>query len=160
HDETNADGWFESEAPLDTLDEVEVLNVGQNTNSHEVPRASWVRDGEAWQVPLAIGPTFRLHLHGVEGPLPVVWEARVSADPSGWHSVQRATPPWLRYGAPLDEPEDGEPAWIEVRSEDGRYAGRAEVQSLVGVQDVEIECGARALLVGRVVDSSGRPVSS
>ncbi len=155
-DWTDADGWFDTGEPLDGLDEVLVLNVGTNTNSPEVPRERWQRLAGAWQVPLAIGPTFRLRFSGIEPPRAADWEARLvctGREQAGWLALRQGPPPYLRYDQPFRT--DLGKCWLEARSRDGLFDGRAEVVSLVGTQDVELSCVPRAVLRGRVVDELG-----
>ena len=161
NDQTDAGGWFDTGEPLDGLAEVMVLNVGSNTDTPEVPRERWTRLADAWQVPLAIGPTFRLRFSGVEPPPGAAWEARVTAEgrtnPS-WLSVRAGPPPYVRYDRPFDERARALPSWLEARTRDGLVEGRAELSALAGVQEVEIECSLRPVLRGRVLDERGAPL--
>lgn len=154
--------WFDTGVPLDGLDDVLVLNVGTNTNSPEVPRERWQRLERAWQVPLAIGPTFRLRFSGIIEPPPAaVWEARVMLEGRGeqrWLPVRPGKPPYLRYDLPFDEGERSLGCWLEARTRDGLVEGRGELAKLAGVQEVEVACRMRAVLRGRVLDERGAPL--
>jgi hypothetical protein len=160
NDWTDANGWFDTGDLLDGLDDLLVVNFGDNSNKSEIPKASWTRTRHAWQIPLTIGPTFRLRFRDGDVPHPGTWEARLmrESDSDGvWHGLHKGSPPYIRFGAPLRELVAGEHAWIEARSLDGLNDGRGDVSSLVGVHEVEIACRQRAVLRGRVVDEKGLP---
>jgi hypothetical protein len=160
NDWTDADGWFDTGEALDGLEEILVLNVGSNTDSPEVPRERWTRLEGAWQVPLAIGPTFRLRFSGDGEPPAAPWEARLSFAGRGqrpWRPVRAGPPPYLRFDRPFGAADGAAACWLEARSQDGLLEGRGEVTSLVGVQEVEVVCRARAVVRGRVVDAQGTP---
>ena len=129
--------------------------MGSNTDTPEVARERWTRLADAWQVPLAIGPTFRLRFSGIEPPPAAVWEARVMLAGRGeqrWLPVRPGRPPYLRYDLPFDEDELSLGCWLEARTRDGLVDGRAEVTALAGVQEVEVACRLRPVLRVRVVD--------
>lgn len=160
HDWTDAGGWFDTGDVLDELDDLLVVNLADNASSHEVPRARWTRLPNAWRVPLAIGPTYQLRFGEADVPNPEAWEARLqrkSGADDRWHRLRKGPPPYLRYDDPLRALGPGEEAWLEARSSDGLHAGRGPVTSLVGTHEVEIDCRARAVLRGRVVDENGVP---
>jgi hypothetical protein len=160
NDWTDANGWFDTGDLLDGLDDLLVVNVGENTSTHEVPKSSWTRMRHAWQMPLSIGPTFRLRFGDADVAKPEAWEARLvreSGGGDGWHRLRKGPPPYLRFGVPFPELAAGEHLWLEARSLDGLHEGTGEVTSLVGIHEVEIACRQRAVLRGRVVDESGVP---
>ena len=159
-DWTDANGWFDTGDLLDGLDDLLVVNVGSDTSSHEVPKASWTRLWYAWQVPLSIGPTFRLRFRDADVPYPETWEARLQRESDSgdqWYRLRKGPPPYLRFADPLRALGSGESVWLEARSVDGLHEGRGEVKSLVGIQEVEVDCRLRAVLRGRVVDENGAP---
>src|SRR5262245_36670179 len=161
NDWTDAGGWFDTGDALDGLDGLVVANVMMGSAStHEVERSSWTRVGTAWRVSVAIGPTYRLRFRDVEVQDAQTWEGRIQRETGAddlWHPVRKGSPPYLRYDDPLRVLVPGEEAWLEVRSTDGLHQGRGEVESLVGIHEVEINCRARAVLSGRVVDEAGLP---
>lgn len=159
---TDAQGWFDTGEALDELDEVDVLNVARSGSVHEVPRERWTKLADGWQVPLAIGPTYRLRLFGLSEPIRGPWEGRLMREPRDdmrWMPLEAGALPYLRYDAPVSEREDAGALWVEVRSLDGLHEGRGDARSLVGVQEVEIACRERAVVRGRVVDARGTPCS-
>lgn len=160
NDWTDADGWFDTGDALDELEDLVVVNLSDDASTHEVPKERWTRLGNAWRVPLAIGPTYRLGFPGVEVPDPETWEARIRRESGAddrWHRLRGGPPPYLRYVDPLRTLGPGEMAWLEVRSRDGLQEGLGVVTSLVGIHEVAIACRARAVLRGRVVDENGVP---
>jgi len=160
NDWTDADGWFDTGDELDGLEELLVLNVAHNTNTYEVPRERWTRLVDGWRVPLAIGPTFRLRFTGLDDPAAFSWEGRLRQERGGedrWHPASEGPLPYLRYDQAILGLDPGAPMWLEVRSQDALFAGRGTVRSLRGIQGVHVECRARAVLCGRVVDERGLP---
>lgn len=162
HAWTDAQGWFDAGTPLEEHAEVLVLNVSQPSSTLTVPRERWTRLAHAWQVPVAIGPTFRLHITGAGDPEAKNWEARLvraTVGESRWFALPRGRPPhpFLRLDTPVRDPKAR--AWIEVRSVDGLHEGRGDVAALIGIQEVEVACLERAVLRGRVVDEHGQPRS-
>ena len=134
------------------------MNVARNGSVKEVPRERWTRSPDGWQVPLVIGPTFRLRFAGLEQKSAGPWLGRLvqGGDDGGvWMTLVDGPLPYLRYDAPMRERARDERLWVEVRSKDGLQEGRGEAYSLVGVQEVEVACRSRAVLRGRVVDEKG-----
>ncbi len=159
---TDADGRFDTGEPLDELAEIDVLNVAHNGSVKEVPRERWTRQAEGWVVPLAIGPTYRLRFLGLEKRSTATWQGRLMRrkdDGERWMTLAAGPLPFLRYDAPIDGPEPGKGLWIEVRSQDGLQEGWGEVQSTIGVQEIDVLCRSRAVLGGRVVDEKGAACS-
>src|SRR6185503_19911958 len=152
-----ANGWFDTGDALEELAELVVVNVGGDQSTHEVPRERWTRLGNGWRVPLSIGPTFRLSFVGDEAADTRDWEARLCSadDPRAvWYTARKGPPPYLRYDAPVHG--SGE-CWLEARSKDGLFEGRGNVDSLIGIHEVEIVLRECAVVCGRVVDASGAP---
>ncbi|MDP6408596.1 MAG: carboxypeptidase-like regulatory domain-containing protein [Planctomycetota bacterium] len=117
-------------------------------------------EGGVALVPLALGPTYPLDLDRPPelGALALGARLRRPTDPL-WTSaadklrpVRPGDPEWVRF-AHGDVRSGGSPdAWVlEVASPDGRWAGRAQVDAIVGVypRPVRIELRPRALLRGR-----------
>lgn len=160
NDWTDANGWFDTGDALDGLDELLVVNVARGTATHTIPRATWTRLARGWQIPFAIGPTYRLRVRGVDERVGEAWEGRLvqeEHEDERWFGLRNGSPPYLRYGDPLRGLEPSAKTWLELRSQDGLHEGRAEVHALRGVQEVEVECVARAAVFGFVFDERGTP---
>ncbi|MCP3917733.1 MAG: sigma-70 family RNA polymerase sigma factor [bacterium] len=122
-------------------------------------------------VPIEVGPTYRLDLGK---PPELALEdlvATVLAKDRTWRNYLRAvgsTPvragdrPWSRFGrSPRGTLENGPPWILEVRSTDGLWLGRGEVDSIVGIYPgaVHVELESRGRVVGQVLDTGGAPVA-
>ncbi|NOT32093.1 MAG: carboxypeptidase regulatory-like domain-containing protein [Planctomycetes bacterium] len=158
HAWTDARGRFDAGEPLDGLEELLVLNVTRSTAKHSVPRERWKRAPDGWQVPLEIGPTFRLRFQGVEVADPTSWQGRLARPErdEGWLGLRAGPPPYLRFEEPLpSSPSDA--ARLEFQSVDELLEGVAEAPGRLGIHEVVVVCRARAALRGRVLDGLGRP---
>jgi len=162
NDWTDANGWFDTGDALDGLDELLVVNVARGSTKHEVPRERWTRLARGWQIPLAIGPTYRLRVSGAGRQVWERWEGRLVQEDheDRWFGLRNGSPPFLRYGLPLKGFEPEAETWLELRSQDGLYEGRAEVHALRGVHEVEVACIARGAVFGFVLDKGGAPLAN
>jgi hypothetical protein len=160
NDWTDDKGWFDTGDVLDGLADLMVVNVSRGTARHEIPRERWTRLARGWQIPLAIGPTYRLRVHGVEDAHWDEWLGRLAQEDHAnerWLGLRSGLPPFLRFEEPPRGLAPDAPTWLELRSQDGRYEGRAEVTCMRGVQVVEVDCRARPAVRGFVRDQDGKP---
>ena len=110
---------------------------------------------------------YRLIAEDPNSPLALVYGSALKSERFEDRAPLRpGSPPWTRFRAPLDLAESrlatGTPASLQLRSEDGLWAGAAQVESLVGIQaePVAIELAPRAVLSGVVQDGVQSPVRS
>jgi hypothetical protein len=163
---TDAEGRFVADCPLpDSVGQVSVMNPFHRTHIRSLPRERWLPlpGPEGWQFPIAIGPTFRLRIHGADPVPPETWRARLASlaeppeDDEGWARLNPGDPPFLRYDNPVEDHDPRTRFFVEVRSEDGLFGGRVEASSVVGIHPPILDVWVEGLgvLTGRVLDEAG-----
>lgn len=169
---TDEQGRFASDARLpNSFPEIHFFNAHDPHHIRTSPREEleWLGGESGFLARIRIGPTYRLRILGSGAvdaerwKLQMVESARGQPERAwGWIDVVPGEPRWARYDNPGPEPEEGSTVRIEVQNEAGTLRGSAGIVATVGVHPGLLEVGidsSFARVLGRVVDSEGRPLS-
>ena len=100
----DADGRFEMDMLHDDVENIEFHDRFQGTHIRTLSREILEPDGDGWIARIAIGPSYRLQLLGVESPRWEDWHARLTEilasgieSRGSWIPVRPVEAPFMRY---------------------------------------------------------------